>query len=93
MSNMCVASVGSVARTPMSFADNINNPLGQYLNLRNSICSGDECLMARKGNLLYRDRNRLNTNRSRDIEYGLHAEYHFTRNLHIKFIGYYFLYS
>lgn len=63
ISNMCVASIESAARTHMSFADNINNTLVQYLSPENKICGGDECSMARKRKFAIRDRNKLNSDR------------------------------
>lgn len=75
ISNMCVASIGSVTRTPLLFADNITNPLVTYLSLEKYLCSEEECLMARDGQLFYRDRNHLNVNGSRYIARALHAEY------------------
>lgn len=75
ISNMCAVAMGAVTRTPLPFADKIDHPPVTYLNLEKYLCSKEECLMARDGQLLYRDRNHLNVNGSRYIARALHMEY------------------
>lgn len=75
VSNMCAAEVGAVTRTPWPLADVADNPLVTYIQPEKYVCGKDACLMARDGQLLYRDRNHLNVNGSRFIAQAMHAEY------------------
>lgn len=75
ISNMCAAEVGAVIRTPWSLADVTDNPMFTYIKPGKYVCGKEVCLMARDGQLLYRDRNHLNVNGSRFIAKAMRAEY------------------